>query len=77
MDNYALKITQLSILSKILFFTHTFFLRVSEYPISGIFSKIRKDICNSRCTTGFNKTDGKFAIGGQFAAAIKDTGVAT
>jgi hypothetical protein len=73
MDNHALKITQLSILSKILFFTHTFFLRVSEYPISAIFSKIRKDVCNSRCTTSVNETGIKFAFAGQFAAGINES----
>jgi hypothetical protein len=44
-----------------------------------IFSKIRGDICESRCTTGINNTGGKFATGvndtgGTIAAGINDTG---
>ncbi len=55
-----------------------------------IFSKIRGDICKSRCTIGFNDTGGKFAagvkytggkfaigfnnIGGKFATGLNDTG---
>jgi hypothetical protein len=42
-----------------------------------IFSKIRGDIRESRCTTGINNTGGKFAtgvndIGGKIAAGIND-----
>ncbi len=33
-----------------------------------IFSKIRGDICKSRCTTGINNT------GGKFATSVNDTG---
>jgi hypothetical protein len=47
-----------------------------------IFSKIRGDICKSRCTTGINDTGGKFASGtagvvdtcGKFAAGVNDAG---
>jgi hypothetical protein len=44
-----------------------------------IFSKIRGDIRESRCTTGINDTGGKFAsgvndTGGKIAAGISDTG---
>ncbi len=44
-----------------------------------IFSKIRGDIRESRCTTGINDTGGKFATGvndtgGKIAAGINDTG---
>ncbi len=44
-----------------------------------IFSKIRRDIHKSRCTTGVNDTGGKFAAGindtvSKFATGIKDTG---
>jgi hypothetical protein len=42
-----------------------------------IFSKIRRDIPKSRCTTGINNTYGKFATsvndsGGKIAAGIND-----
>jgi hypothetical protein len=45
-----------------------------------IFSKIRGDIRESRCTTGINDTGGKFATGirvtsGKFATGVNDTGV--
>ena len=44
-----------------------------------IFSKIRGDIRELRCTTGINDTGGKFATGtndtgGKIAAGINDTG---
>jgi hypothetical protein len=44
-----------------------------------IFSKIRGDICKSRCTTGVNDTGGKFAAGvvdtvSKFAAGVNDAG---
>jgi hypothetical protein len=47
-----------------------------------MFSKIRGDICKSRCTTGINDTGGKFAIDtvgvvdtcDEFAAGVNDTG---
>jgi hypothetical protein len=44
-----------------------------------IFSKIRGDIRESRCTTGINDTGGKIAAGindagGKFATGISDTG---
>jgi hypothetical protein len=44
-----------------------------------IFSKIRGDIRESRCTTGINDTGSKFATGvndtgGKIAAGINDTG---
>jgi hypothetical protein len=44
-----------------------------------IFSKIRRDIRESRCTTGVNDTGGKIAAsindnGGKFATGISDTG---
>ncbi len=47
-----------------------------------MFSKIREDICKSRCTTGINDTGGKFASGtagvvdtcGKFATGVNDTG---
>jgi hypothetical protein len=43
-----------------------------------IFSKIRRDIRKSRCTTGVNDTGGKFATvsltNWQIAAEINDTG---
>jgi hypothetical protein len=47
-----------------------------------MFSKIRGDICKSRCTTGINDTSGKFATGtvgvvdtcSKFAAGVNDNG---
>jgi hypothetical protein len=47
-----------------------------------IFSKILRDICKSRCTTGVNNICGNFAngtagavdTGGKFAIGVKDTG---
>jgi hypothetical protein len=44
-----------------------------------IFSKIRGDIRESRCTTGVNDTGGKIAAGinntgGKFATSVNDTG---
>ncbi len=44
-----------------------------------IFSKVRGDIRESRCTTDINDTGGKFATGvndtgGKMAAGISDTG---
>jgi hypothetical protein len=44
-----------------------------------IFSEIRGDISESRCTTGINNTGGKFATGvnntgGKIAAGINETG---
>jgi hypothetical protein len=44
-----------------------------------IFSKIRKAVRKSRCTTGINDTGGKFApgvnvTGSKFATGINDTG---
>ncbi len=47
-----------------------------------MFSKIRGDICKSRCTNGINDTGGKFATGtadvvntgGKSAASVNDTG---
>jgi hypothetical protein len=44
-----------------------------------IFSKIRGDIRESRCTTGINDTSGKFATGindtgGKFATGVSDAG---
>jgi hypothetical protein len=46
-----------------------------------IYSKIREEICKSRCTTGINNTSGKFATstasvvdtGGNFATGVNDT----
>jgi hypothetical protein len=44
-----------------------------------IFSKMRGDNCNSRCTTGINDTGGKIGAGindtgGKFATGVSDTG---
>jgi hypothetical protein len=47
-----------------------------------IFSKIRRDIHTSKCTTGISDTGGKFATntagvvdtGGKFATGVNDTG---
>jgi hypothetical protein len=44
-----------------------------------IFSKIRRDIHKSRCTTGINVTSGKFATGvsdsgGKFSAGVNYAG---
>ncbi len=47
------------------FFHESVFPPAPEYPLRPFrfFSKIRRNICNSRCTTGINDTGGQFATG--------------
>ncbi len=63
------------------FFSWISFSLSPEYSINTVsnFSKIRGNICKSRCTTGINNTGGKFATGvndagNKIAAGINNTG---